>query len=85
MSLTQSLQRERSAEGPFRRADEAVVLAPIPRSLVVSLSFVRLLLFALLSVPAWLIWPFMDERKQRVLIEVLQKLIDRTCICLRVW
>ncbi|MEU1691913.1 hypothetical protein ABZ590_10230 [Streptomyces hirsutus] len=84
MSLTQSLQRERSTESPLRRTEEAGVLTPSPKLILVALSFAPLLLFVLLSAPAWLSWPFMAERKQQVLIEVLQKLIDWTRTCVRV-
>ncbi|ANZ20916.1 membrane protein [Streptomyces noursei ATCC 11455] len=46
-----------------------------------ALSHLPLLLFVLLSAPAWVCWPFMPERKQRVMLEVLQKLIDWTRVC----
>ncbi|MFB6784557.1 hypothetical protein ACFCX0_46705 [Streptomyces sp. NPDC056352] len=42
-----------------------------------------LMLLVLLSAPAWLSWPFMAERKQRVLIEVLQNLTGWTRTCVR--
>ncbi|WP_351231389.1 hypothetical protein [Streptomyces sp. NPDC002133] len=38
-------------------------------------------LFVVLSAPAWLCWPFLPEQKQRVVIEVMQKLVDWTRAC----
>ncbi|MGX4695470.1 hypothetical protein [Streptomyces sp. JNUCC 63] len=40
-------------------------------------------LFVLLSAPAWLCWPFLSEQKQRMVVEVLQKLVDWTRACTR--
>ncbi|MFE7674256.1 hypothetical protein ACWEJ7_13890 [Streptomyces albidoflavus] len=44
-------------------------------------SILPLLLFVLLSAPAWVCWPFMSERRQGVMIEVVQKMIDWTRVC----
>ncbi|OWA16317.1 hypothetical protein B9W68_08570 [Streptomyces sp. CS227] len=57
---------------------------PTPGALKIFLpvvSILPLLLFVLLSAPAWVCWPFMSERRQGVMIEVVQKMIDWTRVC----
>jgi hypothetical protein len=49
-----------------------------PPGLVIALTFVPISLMVLLSAPAWLCWPFLNEQRRSTVLQLLDRLIEWT-------
>ena len=46
------------------------------RALVVAILVVPLLVLVLLSMPAWLVWPFLDAERRSSVLEFLDRIVE---------
>ena len=69
--------QQRRAQG----GRNSVIVAIVPpgrwqRALVVAILVVPLLVLVLLSMPAWLLWPFLDGERRSSVLEFLDRIVE---------
>lgn len=55
----------------------------VPRSALVLIRLIPVLIIVVLSTPAWVAWPFLPEPRQRIVLEMVKELAAWTSVPLR--